>query len=307
MCFGKDHPYKSLRTSIKHNNQEHFYYDVSQLNPQLFSQLPICLRILLESTVHHCNNISIEDKHVQQIFNWQQNTMPTSELPFLPSQVIMHEFSGLPAIIDLAAMRDAAVRLGLDPYAIQPKIPTTLLLDYYNIEADVAKKIVKKTTDTNNTTNLECGYELCPFHQEKTICAEAIERNQQLEFERNIEKLQIMKWSATVFNHLSIVPPGISVCQQINLEYLSKLIIFEEDKDEQITFIYPDTIIGTDTHTTLSNGYGVLSYNMGTIEAEAAMFGQPVHIPLASVIIGCRFVGQPHFMSTSIDLISAVM
>jgi aconitase A len=111
MCFGKDHPYKSLRTSIKHNNQEHFYYDVSQLNPQLFcklrnlffylpfflcyllAQLPICLRILLESTVHHCNNISIEDKHVQQIFNWQQNTMPTSELPFLPSQVIMHEFS----------------------------------------------------------------------------------------------------------------------------------------------------------------------------------------------------------------------
>jgi aconitate hydratase len=307
MCFGKDHPYKSLRTSIKHKNQEHFYYDVSQLNPQLFSQLPFCLRMLLESTVRHCNNISIENKHVQQILNWQENTISNSELPFLPSQVIMHDFSGLPAIIDLAAMRDAAVRLGADPHVIQPKIPTTLLLDYYNIEADVARKIVRKTTDTNNTTNLECGYELCPFHQEKTVCADAIERNQQLEFERNIEKLQIMKWSASAFNQLSIVPPGISVCQQINLEYLSKLILFDKDNDEQLTFIHPDTIIGTDTHTTLSNGFGVLSYNMGTIEAEAAMFGQPIQIRLSSVIIGCRLIGQPHFMSTSIDLISALM
>ncbi|CAF3899779.1 unnamed protein product [Adineta steineri] len=307
MCFGKDHPYKSLQTSIKHNDEEHIYYDVSKINPQLFLQLPFCLRILLESTVRHCNNISIENKHVQQILNWQENTMPSSELPFLPSQVVMHDFSGLPAIIDLAAMRDAAVRLGADPNIIQPKIPTTLLLDYYNIEADVARKIVRKTTDTNNTTNLECGYESCPFHQEKTVCADAIERNQQLEFERNIEKLQIMKWSAKAFDRLSIIPPGMSVCQQINLEYLSKLIILEKDKDEQITFVYPDTLIGTDTHITLSNGFGVLSYNMGTIEAEAAMFGQPIPIRLASVIIGCRFVGQPHFMSTSIDLISAIM
>ncbi|CAF4527008.1 unnamed protein product [Rotaria sp. Silwood2] len=307
MCFEKDHPYKSLQTSIKHNNQEHIYFDVSQLNPQLFSQLPYCLRILLESTVRHSNNISIENKHVQQILNWQQNVMPSSELPFLPGQVIMHDFSGLPAIIDLAAMRDAAVRLGVDPNVIQPKIATTLLLDYYNIEADVARKIVRKTTDTNNTTNLECGYELCPFHQEKTICADAIERNQQLEFERNVEKLQIMKWSAAAFERLSIVPPGISVCQQINLEYLSKLIILEKDNDKHITFVYPDTVIGTDTHTTLCNGFGVLSYNMGTIEAEAAMFGQPIHIRLASVVIGCRLVGQPHFMSTSTDLISALM
>ncbi|CAF3339350.1 unnamed protein product [Rotaria sp. Silwood1] len=307
MCFEKDHPYKSLRKFIKHHNQEHIYYDVSQLNPQLYSQLPFCLRILLESTVRHCNNISIENKHVQQILNWQQNAMPSSELPFLPSQVIMHDFSGLPAIIDLAAMRDAAVRLGVDPYVIQPKIATTLLLDYYNIEADVARKIVRNTKDTNNTTNLECGYELCPFHQEKTICADAIERNQQLEFERNIEKLQIMKWSSAAFNHLSIVPPGIGVCQQINLEYLSKLIILEKDNDEKITVVYPDTVIGTDTHTTLSNGFGVLSYNIGTIEAEAAMFGQPIHIRLASIVIGCRLVGQPHFMSTSTDLISALI
>jgi aconitate hydratase len=93
MCFGKDHPYKSLRTSFKYNNQEHIYYDVSQIDPQLFCKLPFCLRILLESTVRHCNNISIENKHVQQILNWQQNTMIHNELPFLPSQVIMHDFS----------------------------------------------------------------------------------------------------------------------------------------------------------------------------------------------------------------------
>ncbi|CAF0901250.1 unnamed protein product [Adineta ricciae] len=307
MCFEKDHPYKSLRTSIKHNNQEHVYYDVSQINPEIFSQLPFCLRILLESTVRHCNNVSIENKHVQQILNWQHNTLPSSELPFLPSQVLMHDFSGLPAIIDLAAMRDAAVRLGIDPLTIQPSVPTTLLLDYYNMDADVARKIVRKTTDTNSSTNLECGYELCPFHQEKTVCADAIERNQQLEFERNIEKLQLMKWSAKAFNQISIIPPGMSVCQQLYLEYLSKLILFEQAKDEKLTLVYPDTFIGTDTHTTLANGFGVLSYNMGTIEAEAAMFGQPIHIRLASVIIGCRFVGQPHFMLTSIDLISAVM
>ena len=175
---------------------------------------------------------------------------------------------------------------------------------------------------------------------------DAIERNQQLEFERNMEKLQLMKvkfskgkkvvhqtidfffvfkWSAAAFNGLSIVPPGISVCQQINFEYLSKLVLLEEDIDQQVTFIYPDAIIGTDAHTTLANGFGVLSYSkqnsmdenfsnrivffldMGTIEAEASMFGQPIHIRLASVIIGCRLVGQPHFMSTSIDLISALM
>ncbi|CAF4842299.1 unnamed protein product, partial [Rotaria socialis] len=307
MCFEKDHPYKSIRRCIKHNNQEHIYYDVSRLDPQLFSQLPYCLRVLLESTVRHCNNISIENKHVQQILNWQTNAMPSSELPFLPGQVIMHDFSGLPAIIDLTAMRDAAASLGANPNLIQPRIPTTLLLDYYNIEADVARKIVRKTTDTNHATNLECGYELCPFHQEKTICADAIERNQQLEFERNIEKLQILKWSAIAFDRLSIVPPGISVCQQINLEYLSKLLITEKNKREQITFVFPDTIIGTDPHTTLSNGFGVLSYNMGTIEAETAMFGQPINIRLASVVIGCRLVGQPHFMSTSTDLISALM
>lgn len=93
MCFGKDHPYKSIRSTIKHNNQEHSYYDVSQLNPKLFAQMPFCLRILLESTVRHCNQISIEHKHVEQIFNWQNNSIQTSELPFLPSQVIMHDFS----------------------------------------------------------------------------------------------------------------------------------------------------------------------------------------------------------------------
>ncbi|CAF3990680.1 unnamed protein product [Rotaria magnacalcarata] len=202
-------------------------------------------------------------------------------------------------------MRDAAASLGANPNLIQPRIPTTLLLDYYNIEADVARKSVRKTTDTNHSTNLECGYELCPFHQEKTICADTIERNQQLEFERNIEKLQILKWSAIAFDCLSIVPPGITVCQQINLEYLSKLLITEKNKREQITFVFPDTIIGTDPHTTLSNGFGVL--NMGTIEAETAMFGQPINIRLASVVIGCRLVGQPHFMSTSTDLISALM
>lgn len=93
MCFGKDHPYKSIRTTIKHKNQEHSYYDVSQINPQSFAQLPFCLRMLLESTVRHSNHISIENKHVDQIFNWQNNHIQTSELPFLPSQVIMHDFS----------------------------------------------------------------------------------------------------------------------------------------------------------------------------------------------------------------------
>lgn len=141
MCFGKEHPYKQLRTSLKHQNQEHFYYDVSKLNPQLFAQLPFCLRILLESTVRQCNNLFTDHRHVEQILHWQTTNQNTCELPFLPSRIIMHDFSGLPAIIDLAAMRDAAVRLCDDPDLIQPQIPTTLLLDYYNIEADVAKKL----------------------------------------------------------------------------------------------------------------------------------------------------------------------
>jgi len=305
MCFEK-HPYQSLRTSIKHENEEHIYYDISQLDPQLFSQLPFCMRVLLESTVRHCDSRSIGNQHVEQILNWKANRLPTSELPFQPSQVIMHDFSGLPAIIDLAAMRDAAVRLGIDPHRVQPKTLTTLLLDCYNIEADVARKIVRKTADQTNSPIVECGYELCPFHQEKTVCTEAIERNQQLEFERNIEKLQIMKWSASAFENLSIVPPGIGLCSLLTLEYLSRLIVFEKQQ-QQIALIYPDTILGTDTHTTFSNGFGVLSFNMGTIEAEAAMFGQAIPIRLSSIIIGCRLVGQPHFMSTSIDLISALM
>lgn len=178
--------------------------------------------------------------------------------------------------------------------------------------------------------------------------AEAIERNQQLEFERNLEKLQLLKvgvlskwqwrrlidllfqWSAAVFDRLSIVPPGMSVCPQVNLEYLAKLVISEQQHpDSSIRFVYPDTLIGTDAHTTLSNGFGVLSYSkcmekqrrwslssllivrleidVGTIEAETAMFGQPIQIRLASVILGCRLIGQPHFMSTSGDLISALM
>lgn len=308
MCFGKEHPYKQLRTSLKHKNQEHFYYDVSKLNPQLFAQLPFCLRILLESTVRQCNNLFTDHRHVEQILHWQTTNQNTCELPFLPSRIIMHDFSGLPAIIDLAAMRDAAVRLCDDPDLIQPQIPTTLLLDYYNIEADVAKKIVRKTTDTTNAPSLECGYEYCPFHQAKTVCAEAIERNQQLEFERNLEKLQLLKWSVSAFKRLSIVPPGMSVCPQIYLEYLSRIVISEQQHpDSSIRFVYPDTLIGTDAHTTISNGFGVLSYNVGTIEAENAMFGQPIQIRLASVIIGCRLIGQPHFMSTPSDLISALM
>nr|CAH7750077.1 unnamed protein product [Callosobruchus chinensis] len=269
---GENNLYNKYLRTLTVDNKEYKYYDIADLAGNSYDELPYSIRVLLESAVRNCDGFHIEQKDVQNILKWKQiQTMEQgTEIPFKPARVILQDLTGVPAVVDFAAMRDAVKDLDGDPKKINPICPADLVIDH-SIQVDYAG-----TTD-------------------------ALQKNQDLEFERNKERFLFLKWGARAFNNMLIVPPGSGIVHQVNLEYLARVVFVDKDT----SLLYPDTVVGTDSHTTMINGLGVLGWGVGGIEAEAVMLGQSISMLLPQVV-GYRLYGELNQYATSTDLVLTI-
>jgi aconitate hydratase len=233
------------------------------------SQLPYSLKILLENLLRSEDGVTVRSEDIQALVDWEPEAEPSKEIAFAPARILMQDFTGVPAVVDLAAMRDAIKQLGGDPARVNPLIPAELVIDH-SIIADVYG-----TPD-------------------------AFIRNAELEFQRNEERYRFLRWGQVAFDTLRVVPPNTGICHQVNLEYLAR-VVFTNDAGQA----YPDTLLGTDSHTTMINGLGVLGWGVGGIEAEAAMLGQPVSM-LIPRVVGFELTGSLPEGSTATDLVLTV-
>ena len=259
---------QSLATAGK-GSQE--FYSLPQLEASglgVISRLPISIRILLESVVRNCDGRRITEENVIRLANWKPNAARTEELPFVVSRVLLQDFTGVPLIVDLAAMRSAAMRLGRNPKIVQPTVPVDLVIDH-SVQIDFS------------TTS------------------DAFARNIAMEFKRNHSRYEFLKWGRQAFEKFTVMPPGLGICHQVNLEYLAHCVI------EKDGICYPDTLVGTDSHTTMINGLGVAGWGVGGIEAEAAMLGQPVYL-LTPDVVGVNLMGSLREGVTATDLVLRV-
>ena len=236
-------------------------------------RLPYSIRVLLESMIRQKDGFLITDRDVMTVAGWSPGGNPDADVPFIPARVILQDFTGVPAVADLASMRTAVGALGRDPDMINPLVPVDLVIDH-SVNTDFAGR---------------------PDSQKK---------NETLEFQRNVERYSLLKWAQSAFDNFRVVPPGNGIIHQINLEYLSPLIHFKE-KDGVMT-AYPDSTFGTDSHTTQINGLGVVGWGVGGIEAEAVMLGQPYYMPLPDVI-GFKLTGKLKPGITATDLVLTVV
>ncbi len=236
------------------------------------ARLPFSLRVLLENLLRREDGVTVTADDIEFLAKWQPLAEPSREIAYMPARVLMQDFTGVPAIVDLAAMRDAMKMLGGDPEKINPLQPAELVIDH-SVQVD--------------EYGLRHAYEI----------------NSLLEFQRNRERYAFLKWGQTAFRNFSAVPPGMGICHQVNLEYLARVVFTLHDKGE--TIAYPDTLVGTDSHTTMVNGLGVLGWGVGGIEAEAAMLGQPVSM-LVPQVVGFRLTGKLKEGTTATDLVLTV-
>ena len=233
------------------------------------SRLPYSLKVLLENMLRHEDALTVNPADIEALANWDSQAEPDTEIAFAPARILMQDFTGVPAVVDLAAMRDAMVQLGGDPSKVNPLIPAELVIDH-SIIAD---------------------YYGTP---------DAFSRNAELEFRRNEERYRFLRWGQGAFDTLKVVPPNTGICHQVNLEYLARVVFTSDDGQA-----YPDTLLGTDSHTTMINGLGVLGWGVGGIEAEAAMLGQPVSM-LIPRVVGFQLTGSLPEGSTATDLVLTV-
>lgn len=247
-------------------SQKKYFYDLSGLGD--LSRLPVSIRIVLESLARNCDGVRVEERHVKSLASWKPNAERTDEIPFVVGRVLLQDFTGVPLGVDLAAMRSAVAKLGKDPALIEPLVPVDLVIDH-SVQVDFAGK------------------------------ADSFQRNLELEFDRNKERYQFLKWCANTFKGFSVVPPGIGICHQVNLEYLANGVL------DQNGVVYPDTLVGTDSHTTMINGLGVVGWGVGGIEAEAAMLGQPVYF-LTPDVVGVNLYGSLKPGVTATDLVLTI-
>jgi len=249
----------------------------SGLAPNL-DRLPFSIKILLEAVLRNCDGYLVSENDVRHLATWSPSPAPAGEgrgggeLPFLPARVVMQDFTGVPCVVDLAAMRDAVKRLGGDPKKINPLVPVDLVIDH-SVQVDYF------------------GTEL------------ALLRNAQLEFERNRERYEFLRWGAQAFDHLRVVPPATGIVHQVNLEFLAQGVLSRPEDDGRVLF--PDTLVGTDSHTTMINGLGVLGWGVGGIEAEAVMLGQPLYM-VTPQVIGFKLYGELRDGVTATDLVLTV-
>ncbi|HJX58703.1 MAG TPA: aconitate hydratase AcnA [Thiobacillus sp.] len=232
------------------------------------TRLPVSIRIVLESVLRNCDGVKVTPEHVRQLANWQPNSERTEEIPFTVARVILQDFTGVPLLADLAAMRSAAQRMGRDPQKIEPLVPVDMVVDH-SIQVD------------------------------KFGTPDALDLNMRIEFERNQERYQFLKWGMQAFDTFKVVPPGVGIVHQVNMEYLARGVM------EKDGMAYPDTLVGTDSHTTMINGLGVVAWGVGGIEAEAAMLGQPVYF-LTPDVVGVNLTGSVKPGVTATDVVLTI-
>src|SRR6058998_3427556 len=267
-----DHPNSfDARGTLKVSGRELEIFRLEALQPKFdIARLPFSLKILLENLLRTEGNGSVTAKDVEALARWDAKAEPSDEIAFTPARVVMQDFTGVPAIVDLAAMRDAMADLGGDPAKINPLVPAELVIDH-SVQVDVFG-----TRD-------------------------AFVKNAEREFERNQERYAFLRWGQEAFDNFAVVPPDTGIVHQVNLEYLAR-VVFVDDKLERA---YPDTLVGTDSHTTMINGLAVLGWGVGGIEAEAAMLGQPYSMLLPEVI-GVKLAGKLKEGVTATDLVLTV-
>ncbi len=236
------------------------------------SRLPFCMKILLENLIRHEQEDFVTSEDIEKIAAWDTSDESQQEISFVPARVILQDFTGVPAIVDLAAMRDAVDKLGGDAQVINPLNPVELVIDH-SVMVD--------------------------YYGEK----DSFEKNTDVEIERNKERYQFLKWGQSSFDNFKVVPPGRGIVHQVNLEYLARCAFTKEENGE--TYVYPDTLVGTDSHTTMINGLGILGWGVGGIEAEAAMLGQPVTM-LAPKVVGLRLSGNLNAGVTATDMVLTI-
>src|SRR2546423_977161 len=232
------------------------------------SKLPVSIRIVLESVLRNFDGTKITEDDVRAVSNWKPNAERTEEVPFIVARVLLQDFTGVPLLVDLAAMRSAAVGLNKNPGVIEPLVPVDLVIDH-SVQVDFS------------------------------ATGDAFRKNMEMEFKRNNSRYQFLKWGMQAFDGFRVIPPGIGICHQVNLEYLAKCVW------EKYGLYYPDSLVGTDSHTTMVNGLSVVGWGVGGIEAEAAMLGQPVYF-LTPDVVGVHLTGRLKEGVTATDLVLAV-
>ena len=264
----------SSRSSLKVAKKEYEIYRLDALDKQGIStaHLPFSLRILLENLLRTEDGRNVKKEDVQALAKWNSSSKPDKEIAFTPSRVLLQDFTGVPCVVDLAAMRDAMKQLGGDPTLINPLQPVELVIDH-SVQVD------------------EFG------------TSSAFDLNALLEFQRNKERYSFLRWGQTGFRNLAIVPPDTGIVHQVNLEYLARVVFVYESPGKRTA--YPDTLVGTDSHTTMVNGLGVLGWGVGGIEAEAAMLGQPVSM-LIPMVVGVKLTGRLREGATATDLVLTI-
>ncbi len=269
------HDTLGTRTTLDVGGKSYAYYSLEKAAAQLgdISRLPFSMKVLLENLLRFEDGKTVTHADLQAIVDWQKERTIAREIQYRPARVLMQDFTGVPAVVDLAAMRDAMKALGGDPERINPLVPVDLVIDH-SVMVD------------------EFG------------TPKAFEANVTLEYERNFERYQFLKWGAEGFDNFRVVPPGTGICHQVNLEYLAQTVWTSADASGE-TVAYPDTLVGTDSHTTMVNGLGVLGWGVGGIEAEAAMLGQPVSM-LIPEVVGFKLFGALGEGITATDLVLTV-
>ncbi len=265
--------YKTLRT-LSVQGEEYHYYSLAAATEQFanIATLPFSIKVLLENLLRFEDGGRVTQEDVQILSSWGQRETNNHEIAFRPARILMQDFTGVPAIVDLAAMRDAMKQKGADPQKINPLAPVDLVIDH-SVQVD------------------------------KYATPEAFRENVEYEIERNMERYEFLRWGQTAFENFRVVPPGTGICHQVNLEYLAKGV-WDTTFDGH-RFAYPDTLVGTDSHTTMINGLGVLGWGVGGIEAEAAMLGQPVSMLIPDVV-GFKLTGKLPEGATATDLVLTV-
>ena len=259
-------PFNTLRT-FEANGASHQFYSLPALEAAGYpvSRLPVSIRLVLESLLRNCDGKRVSEGAIRDLAGWQAKAPRTEEIPFVVARIVLQDFTGVPLLVDLAAMRYAVSRIGKNPKIIEPLVPVDLVVDH-SVQVDFAG------------------------------ASDSMQRNLELEFSRNRERYQFLKWGMQAFDTFKVVPPGIGIVHQVNLEYLAKGVL----RDANGVY-YPDTLVGTDSHTTMINGIGIVGWGVGGIEAEAGMLGQPVYF-LTPDVVGVHLTGALREGVTATDL-----
>src|SRR5216110_472967 len=266
--------FKTLKKFDAGESREGFFFSLPALEEQgvgKISRLPVSIRIVLESVLRNCDGQKVQRKDVEALANWNAKSSANEEIPFVVARIVLQDFTGVPLVVDLAAMRSAVKQLGHDPKIIEPLVPVDLVVDH-SVQVDFFGS------------------------------ARALQLNLDMEFKRNRERYEFLKWGQQAFSTFQLIPPGIGIVHQVNLEYLAKGVLSSQLSTLNSRLFFPDTLVGTDSHTTMINGLGVVGWGVGGIEAEAGMLGQPVYF-LTPEVVGVHLSGQLREGVTATDLV----